>query len=470
MREHADKISRSMRVATVIVVLGTLVVWGESSPSDAASSGTARGTGVSAATARKPKPVPPSEVVLQMPRDMYLHEGAPTEWWWHIGTLKAGKRTFGFEINTASFAKDGFAFTQIMLTDVKNQRHYQRTTPYVPPGNFQQDTWAQSDPSLDWYARLGDAANQLGAVQVTNPGSGYTAPPQVTLSGDGSGGTATATLNSSGGVDTIVVTNPGSGYTQPPEVTISGDGTGATARAFPTFASMESPAADPTKNMRVKALLVDDPSLTQVAFDLTLSQEGRPFYVWGTGVNPEAKGTSLQDNNYYFSLTRMHTSGSITIDGRKVDVDGITWMDHEYGEFGTQANPVKWILQDMQLDNGYSVSSASVIEDQAPKVDVASKGWATLEDDAGKTYLVDTSVTPIGPTWKSPRTGTTYFTKFRVKIPDFNANVVVTTLMDDQEFPLATSSVYEGVATAQGTFQGARVTGNAWIEQALGGS
>lgn len=32
-----------------------------------------------------------------------------------------------------------------MLTDVKNQRHYQRTTPYVPPVTFKPDAWAQSD-------------------------------------------------------------------------------------------------------------------------------------------------------------------------------------------------------------------------------------------------------------------------------------------------------------------------------------
>jgi predicted secreted hydrolase len=446
-----------MGIAAVVVMLAMIAGCGKSST-----------TGSSGTTLPTPESVPASSVVLKMPQDMYLHEGAPTEWWWLIGTLKAGDRTFGFEINTASFEKDGFAFSQIMLTDVKNQRHYQRTTSYVPPVNFKPDTWAQSDPSKDWYARLGDPANQLGGVQVTNAGSGYTAAPEVTLSGDGSGGTAVATLNSSGGVDAIVVTNPGTGYTKPPAVTISGAGTGATAQAFPTYASMEAPAADPTKNMNVKASLADDPSMAQVTFDLSLSQDGRPFYVWGTGVNPDAKGTGLQDNNYYFSLTRLHTSGAITIDGEKLDVDGITWMDHEYGAFGTQANPVKWILQDMQLDNGYSISNASVIQGQEPKVDVPSPGWATLEDADGKTYFVASTVTPTGPTWTSERTGRTYFTKFRVQIPDFAVDVVVTTLMNDQEFSIPQQPVYEGVGTAEGTFQGKSVTGNAWIEQALG--
>jgi len=104
-----------------------------------------------------PAPVPPSDVVLTLPKDMYLHLGAPTEWWWHIGTLRAGNRTFGFEINAASFAKDGLGFSQIMLSDVATQSHYQRTAPFFPPFLYNPETWAESSPSKPWYARLGGA-------------------------------------------------------------------------------------------------------------------------------------------------------------------------------------------------------------------------------------------------------------------------------------------------------------------------
>ncbi|MDI1289291.1 MAG: lipocalin-like domain-containing protein [bacterium] len=405
-----------------------------------------------------------------MPDDMYLHEGSPTEWWWHTGTLTAGDRTFGFEINAASFEQQGFAFSQIMLTDVANQKHYQRTTNYVPPGNFSPTTWAQSDVSKDWYARLGDATNKLGGVQVTNAGSGYATAPEITFDGDGTGAAAIAKLDADGGIEQIVIVSPGTGYTKPPKVTITGDGKGATAEAFSSYVAMDAPAADPTKGMHVTALLADDPSLTPVTIDLTLSQEGRPFYVWGTGVNPGATGTSTQDNNYYLSLTRLQATGTITIDGESLPVTGVTWMDHEYGAFGTSANPVKWILQDMQLDNGYSISNVGILsgaDGQDAKIDVPMQGYATLEAANGDTYLVASSVTPFGKTWTSDVSGVTYFTQFKVEIPQFGAEIVVSTLMDSQEFPSpnAGGSVYEGVATAKGTFQGAEVAGKAWIEQ-----
>ena len=188
-------------------------------------------------------PVPPSDYKIHLPADQYLHVGAPTEWWWHVGTLKADDRIFGFEINAAGYpaftpvAK--YAFTQVMLTDVSNVRHYQQTTPYLPP-HVDLSTWAESDPTKDWYARLGKPSDQ-------------------------------------------------------------------------SYVAMDAPRADPTRNMAVRARLVD--GTTQVDFDLMLSQQGPPLLVFGTGVgvNHDKSGPPIQVNNYYYSLTRLDASGTIKI-------------------------------------------------------------------------------------------------------------------------------------------------------------
>jgi len=211
-------------------------------------------------TTGAPTPIPPSSVVLSLPKDMYLHQGAPTEWWWYVGTLHSGSRTFGFEINAASFISQGFAFSQLSLSDVKNQQHYQRTTPYLPGKAFNGSTWAQSNPTKAWTAGLGSQTQQLSGVQVTNAGTGYT-HASVTFTGDGKGASGKVTLNSKGGVGGVLVTNPGTGYTKPPKVVVTGDGTGATATAFNSWVSATAPASNPTKNMHVQGLLVDDPTM-----------------------------------------------------------------------------------------------------------------------------------------------------------------------------------------------------------------
>lgn len=330
-----------------------------------------------------PVPVPPSKSVIQLPADHYLHPGAPTEWWWHTGTLKAGDRTFGFEINAAAFYPA--AFTQVMLTDVDRNLHFQKTSLYFPPA-FDAATWAEKDPAKDWFVKLGEVA-------------------------------------------------------------------------------MQAPQSDPTRHMRVTANLVDDATGTPVALDLLLSQQGPPFIVWGTGVVPlPPPDPDLQHNNFYYSLTRLAASGSISIGDEKLAVTGVTWMDHEYGLFGTEEDRPKWILQDIQLGNGVCISNYTL---DAPELNQKTRSQATVQRADGTTYFVDTSVTPIGSTWTSPESGATYFMQLKVEIPAFEATLLVSSLVDSQEFPMGEGSVYEGVASATGTFEGESVTGTAWSEQTM---
>jgi predicted secreted hydrolase len=415
-----------------------------------------------------PTPIPASASVIRLPIDQYLHLGTPTEWWWHTGTLKAGNRVFGFEINAASFRKDNVGFTQVSLADVANNKYYQSTVPYFPPLSYNPDLWAEANTTKDWNVQLGNPANHLSAIVVTNGGSGYTSAPTVEISGGGGAlALATAVVNA-GKVAAIVLVSPGTGFTSIPTVTLTGGGgSGATARATDSFVTMHATAADPTRNMAIKALIQDEDTATNVSFDLTMSQQGPVFVVWGTGVMHIGPATDpeLVRNNYYYSLTHLQTAGSITIGTERLPVSGVTWMDHQYGAFGSADHPVKWILQDMQLDNGARVSNYTL---DAPALDKRTAAQATIMLADGTTYLEPTFVTPFGRTWTSPKSGRTYFMQLKVEMPTFDSTIIVESLIDAQEFPGTSAAVYEGIASAKGTFQGLPVTATAWNEQALG--
>jgi len=421
----------------------------------------------------KPDPVPEENVVLSLPDDMYRHKDAPTEWWWHIGTLRAGDRVFGFEINAASFVGQGFAMTQVSLTDAQNNEHYERTQVYVtkPLGVFDVANWAEGDPSKDWYARLGDPGWQVGGFSITDAGAGYKTAPTVTITGDGTGASALAVLDADGGVGQIVLVDPGTGYSTTPKISLEGGaGSGATAVAVRSFVSMTAPQADPTQDISVQSLLVDESTLTEVEFDLDFSQQGRPFFVFGTGLEPSAKKQSLTDDNYYFSYTNLKASGTITIDGEQFPVTGTTWMDHEYGFFGggSSDNRVRWLLQDMQLDNGYTISNAGIIgEGYKPEIGVTVDSYATIQNADGSLYYVASIVTPVGALWVSPKTGNGYAQQFLVEIPSFDAELTVSVRVLDQEFAVTGAPIYEGIAGVEGTLEGSTVTGDAWIEQAF---
>lgn len=343
--------------------------------------------------------------VIQLPADQYLHPLAPTEWWWHTGTLKAGDRIFGFEINAASFMgqKPPLAFSQIMLTDIANKVHYQQTALQ----KIDKSKWAESDPKKAWYVRMGDP--------------------------------------------------------------------GVTPTAATSWVTMNAPKSDPTKNMRVKAALFDAASGKIVTFDLKLSQEGPPFIVWGTGVILNVPNPSPENNNFYYSLTRLDAKGTVSIGNKSIPVTGLTWMDHQYGYFGSAKDPVKWFLQDMQLENGVHISNFVTFPGSPPALGARVPSAATIQFPDGTTYYdVNCFLTPVGKTWTNPATKVLFFLEFKVEIPSFNATFHVSTPVPDQDFPFPNpvipgtyiSDTYEGVATVKGAFGGTKnLKGTAWNEQ-----
>lgn len=105
---------------------------------------------------------------------------------------------------------------------------------------------------------VGDGRGGVGRIDVTAPGSGYTAasPPTVTVSGGGgSGATATAQVDPAGTVSGITVTAAGTGYTSNPTVTITGgSGTGAAGAAVANTAAV--PAQIQSMQLEVPILTI----------------------------------------------------------------------------------------------------------------------------------------------------------------------------------------------------------------------
>jgi predicted secreted hydrolase len=351
-----------------------------------------------------------------MPDDQYLHPGAPAEWWWHTGTLK-GKSASGertFGFEINAVSWMGGAMFSQVMLTDVTNQLHYMQNATYPSN----PQWAESDPSKPWFVRL----------------------PSTLLS----------------------------------KATVTMDGNQTAAQL----------------QMNVQATLVSQTKATEhqvVTFDLQLSQaisQRPPMLIWGTGIYPSAPG-SLLTNNFYYSLTQLTASGSITMPSlsdphtmETFQVTGVTWMDHEYGFFGSAANPVKWILQDVQITDGVfqgvTLSNfATVGAGQAALVaNEPSPSQATVQFPDGTTYFVHTSMTPRDP-WVSPVSKKLYYMTFQIDLPSFDTTIVVRSLMNEQEFATSlpiigvVSEIYEGVASASVQVGNEPVaSGFAWNEQA----
>jgi hypothetical protein len=114
-----------------------------------------------------------------------------------------------------------------------------------PNGTISSDAYALANlPQYSsWYNNHGYG---IASVTVTNPGTGYTIAPNVTVVGGGGTGASLVALIDPGTTSLVAinVVSPGRGYTSTPTIQINGTGTDATG--YPTLISKQFIASVPT--------------------------------------------------------------------------------------------------------------------------------------------------------------------------------------------------------------------------------
>lgn len=168
--------------------------------------------------------------------------------------------------------------------------------------------------------------------------------------------------------------------------------------------------------------------------------------------------------SYYYSLTRLETAGTITIEGETFEVSGNSWMDHEFSTSVLGADAVGWDWFSLQLDNNRELMLFQ-IRLAAGGLEVTSHG--TLIESDGSTVhlsLEDYAIEPLG-SWTSPHTGAVYPAGWRLTIaaPTGPLNLEVWPLLSDQELN-TTTAYWEGASRITGTDNGAPVAGFGYVE------
>ncbi len=128
-------------------------------------------------------------------------------------------------------------------------------------------------------SRDSSTAAGIERYEVTAGGTGYSSgsPPTVTISGDGTGATATAVVNSSGNVTAINVGNKGTNYTVAKVVISGGGGSDATARAV--ISPQEGHGVDPVAELGAFFISLNSKLSGNDGSDLTVGNDFRQVMV-----------------------------------------------------------------------------------------------------------------------------------------------------------------------------------------------
>src|SRR5262245_45434862 len=75
-------------------------------------------------------------------------------------------------------------------------------------------------------------------------------------------------------------------------------------------------------------------------FQFILRSEKRPVIHGENGLSQKARGAGRA--SHYFSQTRLATSGTIELKGKRYDVSGSAWMDHEFFTHQLETDQIGW--------------------------------------------------------------------------------------------------------------------------------
>jgi predicted secreted hydrolase len=197
-----------------------------------------------------------------------------------------------------------------------------------------------------------------------------------------------------------------------------------------------------------------------LAIDLTLAGGKRPVLHGERGLS--RKSADPGNASYYYSLTRMPTSGEVRVGGRAFRVEGTSWMDREWSTSALGPDLVGWDWFAVQLDDGRELMLYR-LRRRDGGVDLASQGTLVAADGVSRGLDRDAADVETLAHWRSPRGGTRYPARWRVRVPSAGLDLLVTPLVADQELDLAVR-YWEGAVAVEGTAEGRPLGGAGYVE------
>jgi predicted secreted hydrolase len=196
---------------------------------------------------------------------------------------------------------------------------------------------------------------------------------------------------------------------------------------------------------------------------LNLVSTKPPVLQGQNGVSQKAEGAGRA--SHYFSLTRLVTSGTIELDGKTYQVEGSSWMDHEFFTGLMSASETGWDWLSVQLSDGTELMLYRLRHKEGA-VDPYSSG--SYVDATGKTTFLsvnDFTMTPATETWTGPLTKESYPMHWHISVPRFKIAFDVTTPLKNQ---LLTNKVgpsyWEGVIDINGVRDNVPLRGSGYLE------
>lgn len=198
------------------------------------------------------------------------------------------------------------------------------------------------------------------------------------------------------------------------------------------------------------------------AIDLQLRQVKPPALQGDRGLSP--KSAQIGNASYYYSLSRLLTSGSLSIGDDVFSVAGNTWMDHEFSTSALGAKARGWDWFGLIFDDDSELMAGQIrLADGG--IEPAFGGLLILPDGDTRPLSAQQIHIGVNDNWRSPHSDAEYPAGWDITISGSEAfSISVRPLMPDQELHSADIIYWEGAVSIRGDKTGygyAELTGYA---------
>jgi predicted secreted hydrolase len=178
------------------------------------------------------------------------------------------------------------------------------------------------------------------------------------------------------------------------------------------------------------------------------------------------KGSTPEKASCYYSLTRLHTVGQVTLAKKTFAVSGLSWMDHEFSTAPLESGLVGWDWFSLQLSDNTEIM-IYLLRQKNGTYHPASSG--TYVQSNGKTRHLprhDIQMT-VTDTWNSPDSGAVYPARWRLRTPSPAMDLMISPNLADQEMRTQKSTgvtYWEGSVSVRGIKKGRQINGHGYVE------
>jgi predicted secreted hydrolase len=197
-----------------------------------------------------------------------------------------------------------------------------------------------------------------------------------------------------------------------------------------------------------------------VALDLTLTPLKPVTFHGERGLS--RKSAEPGNASYYYSLTRLESRGRITIGSTALAVRGLSWMDREWSTSALGPDQVGWDWFALHLADGRDLMLYR-LRLRDGRIDPLSSGTLVAADGRVTRLARDDVTIEVGETWRSPRDGTRYPARWRIRVPGAQLDLDVRPLVADQELDLSVR-YWEGAVTVRAVEGSGGRQGRGYVE------